>query len=372
MTATDAVKTALLKNPASRFVIKSLRNVFFPMPGFTGAGKTIGIEVSSICNARCIFCTYRLGYRAQTIMDLSRFRTIATSCVNLGYENLDLTSLGGELFTHPDALEIIRIAKKSGFKHIGAYTNAILIRRFQVEELLSSGVDALLISFPGFGGSYYREIFGVDAYAPFEDSVLRLLHAHRKLASRVSIVFEPRTYLTLRQIKNSPFYLDHLSRHVSDRIVLGEPLRVFDTWGGEISDSDLVGGMKADVNPIKSLSPLKKTYLCARVVLPGIQANGDVRLCNCRYDRTIETTDDDLFIGNIAGYDDLEALLADNCGKIASIWRDFRSGRLPALCRKCPFYLPLRMDDRQLSPPGQLPSSSIGGEHAQAGQRGAP
>ena len=36
-----------------------------------------------------------------------------------------------------------------------------------------------------------------------------------------------------------------------------------------------------------------------RLVSIGVFANGDVRLCNCRYDKTIETEEDSLFIANV-------------------------------------------------------------------------
>ena len=345
MSIIDSYKIALLKTLPTRYVIKSLRNIFYPLPLTAKLVKTAVIEVSSICNARCIFCAYRFGYRNKQIMAVDDFGRIAKSLVHMGYENLDLTSLSGELFTHPNAIEIIKTAYNAGFKHIEAFTNAILIKRFNAEDLLKSGIKALLISFPGFGREYYRDIFGIDAYEDFKHSVIQLLNAHKKLSSKVCITFEPRTFLSEKQIKKSSFYVNHLSKFLNEFIVTREPIRVFDTWGGEISATDLIKGMKTDMNPIKSISPLKKTFLCNRIILFGIQVNGDIRLCNCRYDKTIETDQDALFIDNINNYLSLDDLLIKNKNKIATIWNDFSRGKLPAMCKKCPFYIPVRISN---------------------------
>ena len=76
-------------------------------------------------------------------MDPEDFKEIAESCIQLGYEDLSLTSMGGEVFTHKNAVGIIRIAKNAGFKGIACFTNGILIHRHDVEGLLRSGLNSI-------------------------------------------------------------------------------------------------------------------------------------------------------------------------------------------------------------------------------------
>lgn len=324
-----------------RYAIKSVRNIFFPTHPKFDIRKSIGIELSSICNAKCIFCNYRLGFRKKKFMKLDEFKSIAKSCVNLGFENLGLTSMGGELFTHPDAIKIIKEGKSSGFKHISAFTNGIAIHKYNISDLLNSGIDAILISFPGFNQEVYKEIFQVNKYDNFIQSIKELLETHRKSNSRVAIVFEPRTYLTERQIKESDFYIFFVKKYLSEHVVMREPLRVYDTWGETIKETDLIKGMKIDKNHLKSIWPLKKPHLCFMLLGIGICANGDVRLCNCRYDETIETEYDTLTIANMNNYVDLEHLMAENKDKIKNILDAFVHGKLPELCKKCSFYVPV-------------------------------
>lgn len=342
----DQIKNVVDSRQPSRFIARSIRNLFFPARGNSAAPKTILIEATSICNAKCTFCNYRLGFRKKLIMPPALFESVAKSAVKLGYENLDLTSPGGELFVVTNAVTLIEMAKKAGFRHIGTYTNGILLYRHDVERLLRSGIDALLISFPGFERHLFKEICQVDKCEQFTKSVSQLLEAHRRLGSKVYIVFEPRTYLTLRGIEESPFYKQVVSRYLSDRIKMTQPLRVFDTWVNTIRKEDLNPGMKIEIMPLKSIYPLKKPYLCNRLYSIGVFANGDVRLCNCRHDGTVESEQHDgLYIDSLHKYENLESLVAANDVKIKQIRSNFRAGQIPSVCQSCAFYLPADYGD---------------------------
>lgn len=341
MITKELIKNCLYTNRPLRFFLKSTRNIFFPKKYNPEISKTISIEISSICNARCIFCNYRFGYRTPKLMPITEFTKIVESCVQMGYENLDLTSMGGEFFTNRDAVDFVEAGKNAGFKHIGLFTNGLLIHRFNIDKLLQSGVDVLLISFPGFSKELYRQIFNIDSFDDFKQSVELLLKSHHRLNSNVIIIFEPRTYLTKKQIEKSEYYNKAILPYLSDHIIMKEPLRVYDTWGGDINQSDLINGMKLDINPVKSIYPFKKVFLCCRIVMPGILANGDVRLCNCRYDATIESDKDSLYVGNLNNYKNFEDLIRKNEAKVYEILSDFINGKMPALCRQCPFFDPI-------------------------------
>ena len=276
-----------------------------------------------------------------TTMDTEDFERIAESCIQLGYHDLSLTSMGGELFTHKDAVEIIRIAKNTGFKGIACFTNGILIHKHDVEGLLRSGIDHILISFPGFSENLYEEIFQVRKFSDFKESIMTLLETHRRIGCKVRIGFLPRTYVTKQEIIESEFYRNCVSKYVSDMVYIDEPLYFYDTWGGEIDSSQLIRGMKVDMNPLKSLYPFKKTYPCHMTLRFAVFANKDVRLCNCKYDSTIETSRDTLYIENLRNYSDLQELMLRNRSKIDKIRTGFINGNMPELCRKCPLYMPV-------------------------------
>ena len=298
------------------------------------------IEVSSICNAKCIFCNYRFGYRAKKQMDIEIFRKLAQECHLLGYKKLNLTSLGGEFFTHPDALSIIKIAKDIGFKHIGTYTNGILISKFKLNSLLLSGLDTLRISFPGFNRDEYKLIYGVDKYDDFLNSILMLLESNHKSKKKINLIFEPRSRSSLKEIYENEIFKNKIEPYLSEFVTIVKPIVRYDSWGGEIKQSELPRGMKLEINPIKSIYPLKKVNLCSRITGIGILVNGDVRLCNCRYDSKIESSDE-LIIGNLNQFDSLQSLIVSNYEKTQKIKSDFINGKLPNLCKACTFYSPI-------------------------------
>jgi MoaA/NifB/PqqE/SkfB family radical SAM enzyme len=274
------------------------------------------------------------------------FESVAKSAVELGFENLDLTSPGGELFTLRNAVALIETAKKAGFQHIETYTNGIQLHKHDNERLLRSGIDALLISFPGFDRTLYKKIYQVDKYEAFKRSIQKLLQTHERLQSKVRISFEPRTILTLNEICESPFYKEFLSHFLSDKVRVSPPIRVLDTWVGTVKKEDLDEGMKLDITPLKSIYPLKRPYLCNRIYMLGVFANGDVRLCNCRHDGTVETEEHDgLYIDNVSKYEDLKHLVTDNKSEIDGIRSNFRIGKIPSVCRNCAFYLPADLGD---------------------------
>ena len=75
-------------------------------------------------------------------------------------------------------------------------------------------------------------------------------------------------------------------------------------------------------------------------------ANGDIRICNCRYDASIEK-DDSLYIDNVFKYDSLRSAIEANKEKISRIRREFMDGKLPKLCQNCTFYLPIKILDEE-------------------------
>ncbi len=275
-------------------------------------------------------------------MSLDLFEGVAQSCVEMGFENLNLTSVGGEILTHPNAVTIIEKAKHLGFRSIALHTNGILLYRHDMEALLTSGLSALFISTPGFSDELYKSIFGVNKFNEFRKSVGLLLATHARINSQVEIHFCPRTYLTKQQIQNSDFFVDTISQYIKNSVCLDEPLTVFDSWGGEIKETDFPSGMKVDVRPIKSIYPLKKLNLCSMLEQINVLSNGDVRLCNCRYDRTINSAEDPLLIDNLAQHKNLKELMEVNKSKVKNIKDGFINGQLSDLCRTCSVYRPIK------------------------------
>ena len=295
----DSIKHYFISHQPYRFIGKSVKNIYFPKIVDKITPDVLSVELTSICNAGCVFCNYRLGFRSKKTMQMEQFEKILSSGYNMGYRRLDLTSFGGELFVFKKAIEAIELASKMGFSSIETYTNAILLHKFDLTHLLSSGITSIRISFPGFEKEIYKKIFGVDKFEEFSKSIKLLLEAHKDTNSDVLIVFEPRSPYSLRYLKKTEFFKKSVEQYISNKVQINKPIIRYDTWGGQIDENMLPKGIIAEINPLKSLGALGGGLnLCSLLLHFGVLANGDIRLCNCRYDSTIESKDDKLLIDN--------------------------------------------------------------------------
>ena len=98
------------------------------------------LEITNICNRSCSFCPGTK--RPLRRMTCEEFDILTDKLVGVT-EYLYLHVMG-EPLTHPDLIELIRIAKVKGFR-VAITTNGTLIRRL-ADELISSGVYKVNIS----------------------------------------------------------------------------------------------------------------------------------------------------------------------------------------------------------------------------------
>ncbi|MDD5673069.1 MAG: radical SAM protein [Chitinivibrionales bacterium] len=316
------------------------RNLFFPFPAPHSRKAMALIEISSVCNAKCIFCNYRFGHRTKLLLPKEKFQRIAGACVAKGFQNLSLTSVGGENTLNPEFIDIIATAKAVGFKYIVTHTNGILLHRHNPGKLLTSGVDEIGISFPGFESGLFSTIFGTNGFDDFKKSIQGLLTEHARLNSSVRIIFDPRTTLTRKALLESEFCREFVQRFLNDRVIIQEPTQVFDSRSGAIKPHDLLPGMRLRHVTIKSL-PFKKTFLCEKMFALSVLCNGNVRFCGCVFDASIDTENDPLYIDSLKNFKDFGDFLDHNIEKIHRIRTDFQNGILPSLCRKCTLYIPV-------------------------------
>ena len=107
----------------------------------------IQVEISSYCNAGCIYCPH---FAFQTnwqnrFLPLEAFRNLIPA-----FARTDLVYLQGwgEPFTHPQFFEMLQIAKAAGCR-VGTTTNGSLLDRRKIERLVDQGLDILGFSLAG-------------------------------------------------------------------------------------------------------------------------------------------------------------------------------------------------------------------------------
>ena len=109
----------------------------------------IQVEVTSHCNAACIYCP-RTVYRdhwANRHLPLETFKKIAPAFSKTGHVHLQGW---GEPFLHPDFFEMVGLAKKAGCR-VGTTTNGMLLNRETIAKVVESKIDIIAFSLAGTG-----------------------------------------------------------------------------------------------------------------------------------------------------------------------------------------------------------------------------
>ena len=151
--------------------------------------KYFTIETCNNCNARCIMCPKGLkGTTSVQLMDDFLFDKIVDEIkeYNNWIEMICLNSDGEPLLDRNIAKKIKKL-KREGIKHINISTNAQLLSRERISELLESGLDDIRISIDGHTKQTFERVRrGLD-YDIVKENVLNLIQMRDESQSDMSV-----------------------------------------------------------------------------------------------------------------------------------------------------------------------------------------
>jgi len=142
------------------------------------------VEVSSLCNARCIYCAHAKKdhgvYEGNMTWDL--FERIIEDSKQFPhkYKVMEMFSFG-ESMCNPNLAKMIKRAKSENVADkINLTTNALLLSQKKADELIDSGVDIIRISLQGLDAEAYWNTCKVRVN--FDDFLnnLKYLYENRK------------------------------------------------------------------------------------------------------------------------------------------------------------------------------------------------
>jgi len=285
------------------------------------------LELTNICNAKCIFCPYRFQERETGYMLDEVFHKAISDFVADGGGGVFFTPIVGDALIDKQFLERVKYARaQPQVDDIKVITNAILVDRFGAREIIEAGLTEIMISTAGFDEAMYERVYQNKKYKAMRTHVLALLEANKQAGSPVQITIGLRPDVPLGQVMRFPDFQE---------ILAYEPKLDF-TWsftsaGGRIQREMLTKHMKLRVPPPKQ-EPCVST-LNGPVVLQ----DGTVLICSC-----VAAMDavDDLAIGNV-----MESPLSTiwRSEKAKAIRRSFGTPELNETCRKCDMYRDLEL-----------------------------
>ncbi len=286
------------------------------------------LELTNLCNANCVFCPYQLQTRQTEVMSDAVFYKAVSDYASIGGGSVGLTPVVGDALIDSQFLERVRYLRSlPEIDRIWLTTNAILLDRYGVDNVLSSGITSINISTAGFDKSMYERVYRNRSYERMRKNVLDLCQHNSKRHAPLPITICLRPDRPLREVMADPDF---------QPILAYKPELDF-TWSYTSANGRITRAMLPDSmqlrNPGKSNSELCVQTLNGPIVL----SNGIVLACSC-----VASMDafDDLGIGNIME-EDLTSLWTGH--RMLEIRKGFQNGTLNATCAGCDMYRDLEL-----------------------------
>jgi radical SAM protein with 4Fe4S-binding SPASM domain len=285
------------------------------------------LELTNLCNANCLFCPYQFQEREVQFMPEEVFRKAVDDFAASGGGSVGLTPIVGDALIHPDFVARVRYLRSlPSVDRIWVTTNAILLDKHGIEEVLTSGLTSITISTSGFDEESYRRVYRSSAYERFRRNVLALVEANRSLPEPLTITIGLRTDRPLDVVMKDPDF---------QPILAYEPDIDF-TWsftsaGGRVTREILPARMRLRV--VASRPETCVQLYNGPIVLP----DGTVMACSC-----VAAMDAvaDLGIGNVMSEDLLSIWRNDAMRRIRA---SFGTTELNRTCAGCDMYRDLEL-----------------------------
>jgi MoaA/NifB/PqqE/SkfB family radical SAM enzyme len=289
------------------------------------------VELTNVCNANCIFCGYQYEERRKGKMPNALFEQSVKEFVALGGRTISYIPIVGEPLLDTRLPERTRQARAWGIERVYAYSNGILLYRYDIHALLTSGLSQFSISTAPFDAESFKRLYRNDYYEHMLTGIEKLLQANLALGQPVHINFLIRSDVVPKEAMTKPDYQKRIRPYINEATDIGVMLNGYDTWGGMIKQEDLFGEMKLAEPAADKSRPCKQTFTLT------VLYDGRVRACGCRFSNA-NPDEDPLIIGNLNEQSLVEIWNGD---KLKQFRRSFPEGQLTDLCKACCTYQPI-------------------------------
>lgn len=316
-----AIAKTKFRNACGIFTLKDKLSKI--IEDYTVKPPTLGLEVINICNANCIFCGYSKLKRTKGIMPMEIMEKALHDYCDVGGGNLGFFPVVGEPLLDPFLLERIKIARElKEIKRISFFTNGLLLDKVGIKNILTSGVDIIAISTPGFDEFSYKEVYKINNYKRVFNNVYDLVKLNHELNHIVRITVCVRSHKWITEVQRSDDF-----KKIAELADEFDYQSYYDHWGGRVKQHELLPGMR-----IRKLKIKKEP---CRVLFwgPSILINGDVTPCGCR------DIDGSLIVGNIMSESLYNIWHSD---KLKKIKEGFYENKISSICKDCREYMSLK------------------------------
>ncbi len=285
------------------------------------------LELTNLCNANCIFCPYQFQERETRFMPDDVFHKAVGDYVSIGGGSVGLTPIVGDALIDPKFLERVRYLRSlPEIDRIWVITNAILLDKHGIDNVLNSGLTAITISTAGFEEKMYERVYRSKSYNRMKRNVTELVKRNAERTEPLSISIGLRSDRSLDEVmKDSDF----------QPILAHEPEIDF-TWSFTSANGRIKREMLPDEMKLRVVTSRKET--CVQLYNgPIVTYDGTVMACSCV--AAIDATET-LGIGNIV-QDNLSDIWTNH--KMRKLREDFKNATLNPTCAGCDMYRDLEL-----------------------------
>ncbi len=280
------------------------------------------LEFTNLCNADCIFCPYQFQAEKVQFMSDEVFEKALGDFVTGGGGSVGLTPIVGDALIDPKFLKRVRrIRSFPQVDRIWLATNAILLDKHGVANVLDSGITAITISTAGFQREMYERVYRNQSYERMRRNVLELVKLNAERKKPLPVTIGLRTDRPLPEVIADPDFQPILAFNPEIDFTWS-----FTSAGGRIKREALPQSMRLRTVS-KKIDPCAEMYN-GPVVLP----DGRVQSCSC-----VASMDAflDLGLGNV-----MEANLVDlwDSERMRTLRANFGTPSLCSTCTKCDMY----------------------------------
>jgi MoaA/NifB/PqqE/SkfB family radical SAM enzyme len=318
----------------------------------------IQVEVSSHCNAACIYCpnaVYREGAWQKRHLPLATFRKMLPAFARTRLVHLQGW---GEPFLNPDFFEMVRLAKEAGCR-VATTTNGMLLDGEKIKRLVQYGVDVVAFSLAGVDEKNDAVRRGTRL-AGVLDAIRALSREKEKLGARQPAIHI--AYMLLRSgledVERLPLFLQGLgvsqvvlttldfvsAGGLADEALRPSTVSEYDELRSRL-DAVAAAGESCGLNICYQLvSPGQRCQNCTENVLRAVVVSSDGSASPCVFANLPVSQASFIAGGAKRPY---QRLIFGNVGEqpLKDIWREpayaafrrsFHTGQLAAICRDCP------------------------------------
>jgi MoaA/NifB/PqqE/SkfB family radical SAM enzyme len=124
---------------------------------YGNAPRTVNIESTSHCNAKCLTCPHPYHERLQGIMDDDLYIKVLDESIALGVKKIHLQNFGEPLIDRK-LPEKIKMAKDRGIDTVKIISNASALTEKKSHQLIEAGLDEIKISFDGLSKEVFEKV----------------------------------------------------------------------------------------------------------------------------------------------------------------------------------------------------------------------